>query len=100
MSKLAGTSFCFTGALETMTRADAHEFIQNEGGVFSTSVIRGLDFLVTNTPHSGTIKNQKAQEYGTAIIDEEQFLQLVKGEAGVRFLRLNKIYNGKIKKEK
>ena len=95
MSKLAGCSFCITGKLDTMTRTDAQLYIEANGGLFKTSVVNGLDFLVTNFPHSGTIKNRKAQDYGTAIIDEEQFLQLVEGEAGVRFLRLNKIYNGK-----
>lgn len=98
MSKLAGASFCFTGALETMTREDAKAFVEQEGGVFKTTVSHGLDFLVTNTPYSGSRKNTMALEYGTATIDEEQFLQLVKGEAGLRFLRLNKLYSGKIKR--
>ena len=98
MSKLAGTSFCFTGALETMTREQAQSFVENNGGVFKKGISYGLDFLITNTPHSGSRKNTMAEQYGTAVIDEKQFLQLVSGEAGVRFLRLNKIYNGSIKK--
>ena len=91
-NNLEGSSFCFTGPLNSMTRDQAKSFVEEHGGVFKTSVVNGLDFLVTNNPFSGSIKNRTAQEHGTSIIDEEQFMNLVAGTAGVKFLRLNKLY--------
>ena len=41
------------------------------------SVSRNTDFLVTNTPGSGTTKNRKAQELGIPIITEQQLIDMV-----------------------
>jgi DNA ligase (NAD+) len=40
-------------------------------------VVKGLTFLVTNDPASGSSKNKKANELGIKIIDEEEFLALL-----------------------
>lgn len=70
---LAGTSFCFTGALNEMTRKEAQELVESLGGEFKGSVAKGLSYLVTNTPDSGSSKNKKALQLGVKIITEEEF---------------------------
>lgn len=74
---LKGLSFCFTGELNTMKRAQAEALVKEKGGTVKSSVVKGLSYLVTNTPDSGSSKNKKAQELGTAIITEEAFLNLI-----------------------
>lgn len=74
--KLAGLSFCFTGELLTMKRADAEALVKKEGGAVKTSVVKGLSYLVANDVQSGSSKNKKAREEGIPIISEKQFLSL------------------------
>lgn len=75
-SEISGKNFCFTGKLNNMTRADAEMSVLSRGGKFVKSINKDTDYLVTNTPDSGTSKNTKAIEVGTKIITEEQFLKL------------------------
>lgn len=75
--KLAGLSFCFTGELNTMKRADAQNLVKEKGGSVKSSVVKGLSYLVTNDTASGSSKNKKAAELGVPIINEEEFLALV-----------------------
>ena len=77
---LAGTSFCFTGELRTMKRADAEALVKKAGGSCKSSVTKDLSYLVTNDTTSGSSKNQKAAKYGVQIIDEDAFLKLVNAE--------------------
>ncbi len=77
---LKGISFCFTGELNTMKRKEAGEMVKSLGGIVKSSVVKGLSYLVTNSPNSGSSKNKKAKELGTQIINEEEFLKLVKVE--------------------
>jgi DNA ligase (NAD+) len=75
--KLEGKSFCFTGALETMKRAEAEALVKSLGGSVK-AVSKGLTYLVTNDPESGSAKNVKAQALGVELIDERGFLGLTK----------------------
>ncbi|MDR1249754.1 MAG: NAD-dependent DNA ligase LigA [Treponema sp.] len=81
---LRGYSFCFTGELVSIKRKEAEERIKALGASSKTSVTKGLSFLVTNNPESGSAKNAKARELGVAILDEGQFLELLgdPGKAG------------------
>lgn len=74
---LAGLSFCFTGELKTMKRADAQNMVKEKGGAVKSSVVKGLSYLVTNDTTSGSSKNRKAAELGIPVITEEEFLKLV-----------------------
>lgn len=76
-SKLSGKSFCFTGSLETMTREQAEDLVTKNGGKV-LGVSKKLSYLVTNEPNSGSLKNKKAQELGIKIINELEFLDLIK----------------------
>ena len=74
---LTGKSFCFTGELRTMKRADAENLVKKAGGSCKSSVTKDLSYLVTNDTSSGSSKNQKAAKFGIPIINEEEFLKLV-----------------------
>jgi DNA ligase (NAD+) len=78
---LRGLSFCFTGELKSMKRAEAQEKIKALGAQAKETVVKGLSYLVTNDPSSGTAKNKKAEELGVLIIDEEQFLTIISKHA-------------------
>lgn len=72
-----GQSVCFTGALNTMSRSEASKKAQEAGFEVKGGVSKGLTYLVTNTPDSGSSKNKKAKELGTKVITEEEFLKLL-----------------------
>jgi DNA ligase (NAD+) len=74
---LAGKSFCFTGELTTMKRADAERKAKDAGGSIKSSVTKDLSYLVTNDTSSGSAKNAKAASLGIPIIDEQAFLALL-----------------------
>ena len=74
--KLEGKSFCFTGKLETMKRAEAEQLVMDNGGEPKKSVVKNLTYLVTNSTEQ-TVKFKKAQEQGTKIISEQEFLDMV-----------------------
>jgi len=74
---LTGTSFCFTGAMNTMNRKEAQELVESLGGEFRGSVSKGLSYLVTNTPDNGSSKNKKATQLEVKIITEEEFKSLL-----------------------
>ncbi len=73
---IAGKSFCFTGELRSMKRPEAEKKIRDLGGTAKSSVVKNLDFLVTNDPGSGSDKNRKARGYGVAIIGEDELLAM------------------------
>lgn len=77
IGKLAGKAFCFTGELVTMKRSDAEQMVKKNGGICKSSVTKDLTFLVTNDTTSGSSKNKKAAELGIAIINEEQFIEMI-----------------------
>lgn len=74
---LTGKSFCFTGELTTMKRADAQALVKQKGGSVKTSVVKGLSYLVTNDTSSGSSKNVKAAQLGIPVINEPEFLALI-----------------------
>ena len=74
---LSGKSFCFTGELVTMKRADAENLVKNAGGSCKSSVTKDLSYLVTNDTTSGSSKNVKAAKLGIPIISEKEFLQMI-----------------------
>ncbi|MBP5175338.1 MAG: NAD-dependent DNA ligase LigA [Treponema sp.] len=76
---LEGKSFCFTGELRTMKRADAQNLVKEKGGSVKSSVVKGLSYLVTNDTSSGSSKNKKAAELGIPVITEDEFLHMVEG---------------------
>jgi len=74
--KLTGKNFVVTGTLETMSRDDAADKIRSLGGTFQTSVAKDTHYLVAGGK-VGASKLQKAESYGTAVISEADFIQLI-----------------------
>ncbi|MBY9002396.1 MAG: NAD-dependent DNA ligase LigA [Candidatus Lokiarchaeota archaeon] len=74
--KLKGLTFCFTGKLNEISRSEAEDLVLQLGGEPKKSVIKNLSYLVTNetTP---TSKYLKAQDQGTKIITENEFLEMI-----------------------
>jgi DNA ligase (NAD+) len=80
-TQFTGKTVVFTGGLESLTRTQAEEIVKDLGGVPSTSVSRQTGFVVAGKD-SG-IKQEKAKKIGIPILNEEEFLKILK-EAGVR----------------
>jgi DNA ligase (NAD+) len=74
---LKGLSFCFTGELRTLKRAEAEARVKALGGSAKPAVVKGLSFLVTNDPSSNSSKNKKARDLGIPVIDEAAFLEKI-----------------------
>jgi DNA ligase (NAD+) len=75
-SAIAGKTFVLTGTLPTLTRDDAKEMIEARGGKVAGSVSKKTDYVVAGT-EAGS-KLSKAQELGVTILDEVQFMELLK----------------------
>ncbi len=74
--KLHGQSFVITGTLTTMGREAAADRIRSLGGTFQSAVAKDTTYLVTGGK-VGASKLKKAQSYGTKIITEEEFQELI-----------------------
>ena len=74
--KLHGLSFVVTGTLDSMGRDIAAEKIRAEGGEFHSSVVKTTTYLVAGR-NTGKSKLEKAAKYGTKVIDEAEFLDLL-----------------------
>ena len=77
--RLAGQSFVITGTLKSMGRDTAAEKIRNLGGTFQTAVAKDTTYLVAGGK-VGASKLKKAEQYGTKIIDEQEFLAIIAGK--------------------
>ncbi|MBP7760542.1 NAD-dependent DNA ligase LigA [Candidatus Saccharibacteria bacterium] len=74
--KLAGQNFVITGMLESMSRDEAADRIRALGGTFQTSVGKDTTYLVAGGK-VGASKLKKAESYGTRVINEEKFLEML-----------------------
>lgn len=70
--------FVLTGTLPSLTRDAAAEIIRNLGGKVSSSVSRNTDYVLAGSEPGS--KLAKAEELGVRVIDENEFLQLVKND--------------------
>ena len=75
---LSGKTIVVTGKLKTFaSRDELQECLSAVGAVLSETLTAESDFLLTNTPNSGTAKNKKAEELGVRKITEAEFNSLV-----------------------
>ena len=73
-----GKTLVFTGAMPTLGRAEAKTMAQDVGAKVSGSVSRKTDYVIAGA-EAGS-KLEKAQQLGVTVIDEAEFLRLLKGE--------------------
>ena len=73
-----GKTLVFTGTMPTLGRAEAKTMAQDVGAKVSGSVSKKTDYVVAGA-EAGS-KLEKAQQLGVTVIDEAEFLRLLKGE--------------------
>ncbi len=74
----AGRTFVFTGELSSMTRSEAEAIVKAAGGKAASSVSSKTSFVVAG--EGGGSKLKKAQELNISVIDEMEFLNMVRTE--------------------
>lgn len=78
-SCLVGCTFCITGKLvKYSNRDELVEEIENHGGKVVSGVTAKTNYLITNDKESGSSKNEKAKKFGTKIINESEFMEMLK----------------------
>ena len=77
-SKLQGLSFCITGTLPTLSRNEAADLIERNGGKVVSSVSSRTDYLVEG--EAAGSKAVKARTLGIKIINEEELLAMTENE--------------------
>lgn len=73
-----GKTLVFTGTMPTLGRAEAKTIAQDVGAKVSGSVSKKTDYVIAGA-EAGS-KLEKAQQLGVTVIDEAEFLRLLKGE--------------------
>ena len=78
LEALRGKTVVVTGKLKTfVSRDELKECLTTCGATLTETLARGVDYLITNTPNSGTAKNKKAVELGITRITEAQFNEMI-----------------------
>jgi DNA ligase (NAD+) len=74
-SAISGKTFVLTGTLPALTRDQAKDMIQAQGGKVAGSVSKKTDFVVAGADAGS--KLSKAQELGVTVIDEQALRALL-----------------------
>jgi DNA ligase (NAD+) len=72
----SGKTFVFTGTMEAIGRPDAEALVRKLGGKAASSVSSKTDYVVAG-PGAGS-KLEKAQKLKLKILDEREFLELIR----------------------
>uniref|UniRef100_A0A8D3DBV3 Replication factor C subunit 1 n=1 Tax=Scophthalmus maximus TaxID=52904 RepID=A0A8D3DBV3_SCOMX len=78
---LEGCVFVLTGVLESMERDDAKSLIERYGGKVTGNVSKKTTYMVQGRD-SGVSKIEKAESFGTKILDEDALLELIRTKPG------------------
>ncbi|MDQ8186138.1 NAD-dependent DNA ligase LigA [Pelagicoccus sp. SDUM812002] len=74
-SKLFGKTFAFTGKLESMTRSEAMDQLQEKGALAFQSLTAECDYLVVGSSPGSKLSDAKRR--GIEILNEAQFIELL-----------------------
>ena len=74
--KLAGKTIVVTGTLENLTRQQAAQAVRLAGGKTASSVSKKTDFVLAGEKPGSKV--DKAKRLGVGVIDEKQFLDMIK----------------------
>ena len=78
IEQISGKSFAVTGKLKTFASRDELKVCLDACGATLTEKLSyDVNYLITNTPDSGTEKNRKAEKLGIPRITEAQFNKMV-----------------------
>ena len=73
--KLSGKKIVFTGTLRSISRAEAKNIAENNGGIVINSISKNVDYLIVG--ESPGSKKNKALEIGIKILSEDEWLSLI-----------------------
>ena len=74
-TKLTGKKFVFTGELPNLSRTQASALVRKLGGEVVSSVSKDVDFVIVGS--SPGSKYQKARELGVAVINPNEFQEMI-----------------------
>ena len=75
-NNLIGLSVCFTGRMQ-FSRMQCENIAQQKGLIVQSRVTKDLDLLVVGDPLTASTKAEKARSYGTRIIYQKPFFDLL-----------------------
>ncbi len=74
--KFTGKTFVLTGTLDTLSRDEAKSKIKELGGKMTESVSKNIDYIIVGSEPGS--KYEKGKKLGVTILEESEFLQLLK----------------------
>ena len=78
IEQISGKTFAVTGRLKTFAnRNELKVCLDACGTTLTENLSRNVNYLITNTPDSGTAKNREAESLGISRITEAQFNEMV-----------------------
>ncbi len=76
-SVVSGKAVIFTGSLESLSRAEAKEMAEKLGCKVASQISKNVDIVIVGSDAGSKLK--KATELGLQILDESQWLEMVRG---------------------
>lgn len=74
--KLAGKTFVLTGSMDSLSRDEAKSKIRDLSGNVSETISSNTDYVVVGQNPGSKLK--KAKEFGIAVLNEKDFLKIIK----------------------
>lgn len=78
--KLVGKTFVVSGVFEIFSRDELKKAIEDNGGKVGSSISAKTDFVIAGE-NMGPAKLEKANQLGIKIISENDFIEIIKGNA-------------------